>query len=75
MSFILKVLVLMTRLLNINKGCFTKTPIYRLTDNSVERLKVSFVELSVDNRIYERNHSNADFDDLPFDDNERLIVK
>ena len=53
---------------------FTKLPIYRLTNNIVERPKVSSIERSLDNRIYERNPRNADFDaDLPFDGDESLI--
>ena len=35
---------------------FTKIPINCLTDNRVERLKVSPIERSLDNRIYKINH-------------------
>ena len=44
---------------------FTKRPINRLTDNSVERLKFSQIKLSLDNIIYKSNPQNTDFDDLP----------
>ena len=46
---------------------FTKLPIDLLTDNSVERLKVSLIERSFDNRIYEINTRNTYFDDLPIE--------
>ena len=38
-------------------------------------LKVSSIEQSFDNRIYESNPRNADFDDLPFDCDERFITR
>ena len=52
-----------------------KLPIYCLTYNKVESLKVSLIKLSFDNRIYKSNPRNADFDDLPFDGNEKLITR
>ena len=53
---------------------FTERPIYRLIGNKVEILNVSSIKRSLDNIIYESNPRNADFDDLPFDGDERLIV-
>ena len=52
---------------------FTKRPIYILTDNSVESLKVSSIELLLDNRRYKSNNGSAHFDDLPFDGDKRLL--
>ena len=52
---------------------FTKQTIDCLTDNIVEILKVSLIEWLSDNKIYERNNWNDDFDDLTFDGDERLI--
>ena len=48
---------------------------YPLTNNVVERLKVSSIQKLFDNRIYESNHQNDDSDDLPFDGYERLITR
>ena len=56
------------------QSLFTKRPIDNLTDNSVERLKVSSVEWSLGNKIYKSNHQNADLDDLPWNGDERLIA-
>ena len=36
-------------------------------------LKVSSIGRSFDNRMYESNHQNSDFDDLPFDGDQMLI--
>ena len=38
-------------------------------------LSVSSIERSLDNRIYESNPQNANFYDLTFDGDERLIVR
>ena len=46
-----------------------------LTNNKVERFKVSLIEWSLDNRKYESNHQNTNFDDLTFDGDERLIAR
>ena len=46
-----------------------------LTDNKVERLKVSLTKQLLDNRRYEINHQVADFDDLNFDGDGRLISR
>ena len=54
---------------------FTERSIYRLTDNSVDRLQVSLIEKYFDNLIYESNTQNANFDDLPFVGGERLIAR
>ena len=54
---------------------FTKWPIYCLTNNIVEKLKISSIEQLVDNRIYESNPWNADFDDLPFYGDKGLITR
>ena len=35
---------------------FTKQTIDRLTNNKIERLKVSLIELLLDNRIHENNN-------------------
>ena len=53
----------------------TKKLIDRLTDNSVEILKVSLIERLLDNRIYEINPQHSDFYDLPFGGDERLIAR
>ena len=37
-------------------------------------MKVNSIKWSFDNRIYESNHQNDDFDDLPFDGDEILIT-
>ena len=42
-------------------------------NNIVERLKVSSIKRSLDNIIYVSKPQNNDFDDLPFDGDERLI--
>ena len=52
-----------------------KLPIDCLTDNIVERLKVSLTKQCFDNRIYEGNTQNYDFNDLSFDGDERLITR
>ena len=54
---------------------FKERPIYCLTNNKVERLKVSSIEGSIDNRKYESSPQNDNFYDLPFDGDERLIAK
>ena len=54
---------------------FTEQPIYCLTDNIVERLKVGSIKRSLDNKRYEGNNHNADFDYVPFDGDERLIPR
>ena len=54
---------------------FTKQPIDCLTNNIIERLKVSFIKISVDTRTHKSDPQNYDFDDLPFDGNERLIAE
>ena len=51
----------------------TKRPIDNLTDNKVEELKVSTIKLLLDNRGYQSNPRNANFDGLPFDGDEKLI--
>ena len=48
----------------------TKVTIDCLTNNRVEKLKVSLIEQLFDNVIYESNPQNVDFDDLPFNDDE-----
>ena len=64
----------MTYLLNMNKGC-SKRPVDRLTDNIIERLMINRTEWLLDNRIYESNTKNFDFDNLPFDGDEMLIAR
>ena len=54
---------------------FTKLPIYSLTDNLVEKLRCSLIKRSVYNKIYESNSQNSDFDEKPFDGDERLIAR
>ena len=75
MVVILEMLVLMTYLLNMNNGCSTKKTIDCLTDNIVERLKVSLIERSFHNQIYESNTRNSDFYYSTFDGDERLITR
>ena len=62
-------------LIEYKQSLFTKLPIGSLTNNIVEWLKVSSIEWSLDNRIYKSNPLNDNFDDLPFDDDERLIAR
>ena len=52
-----------------------KLPINILAKNTVENLKVSSTERSFDNIIYESDPQDSDFDDLPFDGDERLITR
>ena len=52
---------------------FTKQPIYSLSINTVERLKVSLIKRLFDNWIYVSNPQNDDFDDFPFDGDKMLI--
>ena len=75
MAVILKMLILTTSLLNINKGCFAERPIEILTENILESLKVSFIGKMLDNRRYEKYPRNDDFNDLTFDGGGRLITK
>ena len=57
------------------QNVFTKQPIYNLTKNIVEMLNISSIKLYFDNRIYESNPQNSNFDDLRFDGDERLIAR
>ena len=52
---------------------FTKLTIDSLTDNTVEKLKVSSIGKSLDNITYESNPQKANFVDLPFDGDQRLL--
>ena len=54
---------------------FLKRPIYCLTNNIVESLKVSLIKWLFDHIIYEINPPNADFDDVPFGGDESLIPR
>ena len=54
---------------------FTKQPIDSLTNNSLKMLKVSLIKQSLDNRIYKSSYQNYDFNDLPFDGDERMIAR
>ena len=54
MAVILEIMNSTTELLNI-KRFFHRIPIYHLTVNIVERLTVSFIEESLDNRICKIN--------------------
>ena len=56
------------------KKLFAKRQIDCLTGNILERLKVSLIKRSFDNRIYKTNPRNDDFDYLTFDGDERLIT-
>ena len=49
-------------------------PIDRLTNNTVERLKVCLIEQLFYDMIYESNPQNSGFNYLPFDSDERLIT-
>ena len=53
----------------------TKRPIDCLNDKIVESLKVNTIKILLDIRIYKSSPGNADFDDLPFDGDERLITR
>ena len=52
---------------------FTKWPIDGLSDNILERLKVSLTNQLFDNRMYESSPQNSDFVDFNFDGDQRLI--
>ena len=52
---------------------FTEQPIDCLTDNKVESLRVGLIEQFFDNRRYEINSQNSDFNDLTFYGNDMLI--
>ena len=54
---------------------FIEWAIDHLTDNITERLKVSSIVRSLVNRRYKSNLQNDNFDDLPFDVDERLISR
>ena len=54
---------------------FTKRPIDFLTNNIVERLRVSSIKILFDKWMYESSHQNSKFDDLAFDGDERLITR
>ena len=54
---------------------FTKIPIDCLVGNIVEILKVGLIEWSFDNWIYISNFQSANFYDLPFDVDQRLITR
>ena len=64
----------MTYLLNKNKGCSHKK-IHGLTNNIVERFRVSLIGQSFYNWMYENNPLNANFDDLHFDGDQRWIIR
>ena len=64
----------MTDVLNMKKFC-SKLPIDILTDDIVKNLKVSLIERQFDNYMYVSNSPNANFDDLPFDGDQRLITR
>ena len=70
---ILKMVILMTYLLKIKK-LFTELPIYGITNNIRERLKVILTKRSFDNIMNGNNTQNSDFGYLPFDCDERLIT-
>ena len=53
---------------------FIKRPIDHLTDNIVERLRVSSIELSFDQWMYDSNSWIFDFVELTFDGDQRLIA-
>ena len=74
MEVILEMLIFTTYLLNMKK-LLKKLPIDHLNDNIVEKLKVSLIEQFLDNIIYESNHLNVDFNDLPFDGDEGVITR
>ena len=54
---------------------FTELPIDSLTDNKVEMLNVSLIKILLYNRRYKINPLNTNFDDLPFDGDDWLIVR
>ena len=72
MEVVLKMLISKTYLpIEYKQRLFTKRLIDRLTDNSVEKLKVKSIKQQLDNRIYEGNPQNSNFSDLPFEGDER----
>ena len=62
-------------LIEYKQMLFTKQPIDNLTDNSVERLKVNTIKLSLDSLMYEISPRNAEFDDLFFVGDGRLMAR
>ena len=46
-----------------------------LTDNILEKLNISSIKRSFENLMYESNPQNYNFNDLPFDGDERLITR
>ena len=74
MAVILKILISATSI-EYEQSLFTKLPIYCLNDNSVEMLKIIPIYRSLDNKRYKRNPQNNHFNDLPFDDDERLLAR
>ena len=75
MEVVLKITILVTYLLNMNKDCSQNYKYIFLTNNIVERLKVSLIELLFYNLMYVSNIQNADSDDLPFDGDQRFITR
>ena len=54
---------------------FKERLIDHLTDKKIESLKVSFFERLLDKKIYESNPRNADYENLPFGGDEKLIAR
>ena len=73
MKVILSMIIYITYILNKNKTFLTAWPIDCLFDNIVERLRVSSIEQLFNNWMYEINPWNAEFDDLLFYGDQRLI--
>ena len=57
-----------------NELLITWQKIYCFTNNIIERLKVSSIKQLLYNIMYKINPRNSDFDDLPFDGDERLVA-
>ena len=52
----------------------TKQTIDRFADNIEKFLNVRSIERQFDNRIYESNPQNDDFNNIPFDGSKRYIL-
>ena len=74
MEVIIEIMILMTYLLNLNKG-FHKTTNRLFTDNIVERFKANLIKPFFDSLMYKNNPRNDDLDTLTLDGDESLITR
>ena len=74
MEVILEIPILVNLPFEYEHRLFTKQQIDRLTDNTVERLKVGSIERSFDKIMCVVNPKNYYLNHLPFDWDQRLIT-